>query len=612
MAYSRTIRQWTRKLQYTLTDLWKQLTSAPAPSSDWKNPQPLMDHAAQLQCREYIAYDTMIGNRIDFTTPKKEGKITFRLPLTPEYVSWSDKKVFMQDLLCGVVELGNCASALGLENRGSTVPVGDEIQVLDLRIKIAELATQAGTIDYASCLARGAEAELRFDYQPQFQYEFPIYMDIKLLDGASVADVRGAEATEKTPFIEGLYLWFQVSADVSNLSQDVEKATVDWLRSQKDTVDKTYRNWQEILESLQNKRAIHRSLLQEVGYTASPSIEQAQQEVQQVGGLLTKIGMIIDAVNERKGALLVEDLDLIIQRASGDSQGQMSARSREWMAALAQFLGSRFAERPMIRSIQVQWPIPEPHIDWPDAGDAFRLLEFGWSYNPETGCVERKDIALNWQFGARRFEASIVLPVCRAMHMEAMDLRGSLLVETNRLLSGLEANWKQGDSDFHRPVRERYLTAIEVNFEGDMLALFKNRGSHVYRSWIFEGVLPTQARRNEIRNLLTDVGLTVLHRNDPQDAEILAVCREQGLPTIVQLRLHGQKETGHHVLHFDQERQQIERDITIGSLRVECEIKGEGDLSPVISRIDDVFARLLERWNQTEAIVLQGTWYKGA
>ena len=612
MAYSHTIRRWTRNLREVLSTFWKQIIGAFETPSDSRASEPLIGHAAMLQCTERIAYDTIIGNRIDFTTPKTEGKIAFRLPFTPEYVSWSDKTAFVQDLLCGVVELGNCASALGLENRGSTVLVDDQKQILDLRIRRMELATREGSIDYPSCLARGAEAVLRFDYQPQIKHEFPVYIDIELSDVPFESDARGAEISAKTPFIEGLYLQFKVSVDISNLSQDVEKVTLEWLKSQKDEIEKAHKNWQEISESLRDKRSIQKPLLQEVGCTASPSLEMAEEEIQQYADLLTRIGVISDAVNEQKGALLVEDVALIIQQASGQSQGEMSPRSQKWMADFEQFVGSRLGEKPMIRHIQVKWPLPEPDLRWLHANDVFQLLEYGWSYNPETSCVELKDIVLRWQSSERRFEASIVLPVCRAMHVEAMNLKGSLLVETNRLLSGLAVNWKPGDSDFHQSVRESYRTAIEVNFEGDMLALFKNRSSHVYRSWFFEGVLPTHARHNEVRNLLTDVGFTVLRSNPAQGSVIEAICREQGLPTRVQLRLRGQEETGHHILHFDQERQQIERDITIGSLKVECDIIGEGDLSSVISRIDDVFARLLERWNQTEAIVLQGTWYKGA
>ncbi|MBN1920462.1 MAG: hypothetical protein JW892_04410 [Anaerolineae bacterium] len=518
----------------------------------------------------------------------------------------------MQDLTCGVVELGNCSSALGLETRGSTAPIDNQKQTLDLQLRRTELVTPAGAIGFPDCLARGAEAILSFDYQPQLKNEFPIYVDIELADVPFDTDGRGAEIAARTPFIEGLYLRFQIAAEISNLSQNVEKVTVDWLRYQRDAIEKANRNWQEILEALQNKRSPDRSRLKEIGLATVPSIEEVEREIQQYGDLLSRIGIILDAVTERKGALLAEDLYLIIRRASEDTQGVMSARSREWFAEFEQFLGSQFVEKPIIRHIQVQWPLPEPHRDSLDASDAFRLLEYGWLYNPEKRSVERKDIALTWTSVERRFEASIELPVCRAMHDEAMSLEGSLLVETNRLLSGLEATWKPGDSDFHQPVRESYRTAIEVNFEGDMLALFKNRTSHVYRSWCFEGVFPTHARYNEVRNLLTDVGFTVLRRTGVHDSVIEAVCREQGLPTVVRLRLHGQEEIGHHVLHFDQERQQIERDITLGSLQVECEITGEGNLSPVINRVDDLFARLLQRWNQTEPIVLQGTWYKGA
>jgi len=566
-----------------------------------------------LECTERVTYEAVIDKSIDYLTPETTGDILFRLPFAPGYVPWIDDSAWNEDISCGIVKLKHCASALKPETKRGATLLDNQEPCIELRISQTDLVTSDGNrLNYQSCLSHGTEAWLRLEYKPKVKPEFPIRIDVALSDTPFEPDTADTGAIPRTPFVERLYLRFHIFGELSNLTQEVEQKILGWIHSQSDEIEKIQRRWQGVLESLRNNHTISSSTQEAIDRTAPPSVEEAEKEVQAYGDLLTRIHLLLDIIEEKEEALLVEDLAVAIEQVKKQQPTPLNEHSRHWISSLEQRVGSQLLNTPIIRYIGVRWPLPEPHLDWSSAREPFQLVESGWSYNPKTNYIERRNLKLKWRSRDRHFEAAIDLPVRRAMHVDAMDLEGRLVIETGRLLSGLNVKWESGATRYRRPVQETYHSLIEVNFEGEMTALFQNRLSHIHRSWFFEGILPTRARYNEIKDLLADASFTVLPKSQPEENVINAISRQQGLPTTIELRLLGQEETGRHSLHFDEDRQQIERNITIGSSKVECEIIGEGDLSSLIDKIDNLFARLRDRWGQAESVVLQGTWYKEA
>ena len=91
---------------------------------------------------------------------------------------------------------------------------------------------------------------------------------------------------------------------------------------------------------------------------------------------------------------------------------------------------------------------------------------------------------------------------------------------------------------------------------------------------------------------------------------VRAIWREAGLPTEFSAILQGNETTDQHTLSFDQERQRVERNVRGGSLQIDLRARGGGDPGRTLNKLDDIQARLQERWSQGDSSVWQGTCFE--
>jgi len=592
-------------LQTWLSDLvqrGRELLSS-SNTLEGSSPQPAATKPApaSIACIEHVRYHVDIDERVDYSGFEVTGEVHVRVPCTAQYLPWYlNRRESGRPIACGSLHFQNCADA-GLFDE--TVIRAHHGADLDFHLPV-QVPSEALREHFAS----GDDLEGVFSYRPKMAREFPVAVTVSLSDAPPLGGER------ETTFRDGLRLQIEIQAGLSDLSQKMEKEVLTWVKDESRRVKQRYEGWRKVVDAIEDKKKADQDALRELGRATAPSLEEAQNEAARYGTLSRCIEQLCEEWRTAKGALLVRDLQESAVRARKEhpESDPTNRIVHDWLDELGRQLGQR--QGPRFRYVGIEWPLPEPDGLWPGSGP-FPGLGL-WTYNPEAGRLEHREVKAEPPLESMRHRDRwrIDLPL-QSPAGERQTVRGMVVVETDRLLSGLDVEWQPEEDDSEPQLTVTRASIIEISFQVDLSAVFAHRGFAVSRSLAFEGLLPSQMRVREVQDLLNDAGLTVLRsrrveRGDP--IEVMATWRREGLPASFQAIVRGQSESAKHTLILDEARQQVERTITVGSLAIELRGQGAGDPRPIVDKIDEILLRLQERWGQGDVGVWQGTWYKEA
>ncbi|HUS70964.1 MAG TPA: hypothetical protein VM075_09360 [Anaerolineae bacterium] len=617
--------------------IWSKMTDWLRSLQGQREPGPTEEvsiHPASVQCTEIIEYNIDIGRRIDYFPGDTVGGIEVRIPYTAGYIPWR----YAQSL---EDQATTCAGFLELTRYLEAGLVSDQnvqgVYHPDLFPPSYRVPIHMATRNLQQHLALGDEAVIVYRYRPQLTEQFPVSIQAELADFPRFE--RLAELLENVPktYLEDLCLRITVFGGMSNLSQEVEQSIVEWVQNEYRRVREEADAWKHIVEVLQGegeqepkalqqltktlgtRGSIQENTLRTVGRDSVPSLQEARSALRQAEQLLQCVQTVRDSIKSTEGALSTEGFREAVgkaRRARRDSLGQLSD---EWLKRLEAQVGRRLGGT-RLRYVGVEWPLPEPMLEWPERPNPLEVLDQGWTYNPERHLMELYDVPLIWRAQEQRFEAVVELPLSRPPELSAtggpLTVKGRLAMETQRLLSGLQVAWL--DKDGYKTSSSKDVismqTRVQVNFEVDLEAAFHRRVAPAHRHLLFEGILPSEARRREIEHIFSDAGLTVLPNQRARGGRTLvrAIWREAGLPTEFLADLQGEETTARHVLVFDRGRQRVERSVRGGSLCVDLWALGAGEPSRISRVLDNIQILLQDRWGKCDSSIWQGTCIKEA
>jgi hypothetical protein len=591
-----------------------------------------VDRPASIRCTETVEYDTVVGRRIDYLPQDVVGKIEVRVPYTAEYIPWKRSRALKDQtpIKFGFLGLAHYAEA-GLLLEGSL----EELPHRDLYPDRFLVPLRLTPENLANHLAMGDEAVLEFTYQPQLSVEFPVSVEAELTDVPLLKDDEISFANIPTTFLEDLRLRITIFGTMSNLSQEVEQGIIEWVKEEYQRVREEANTWRQIVDALEGqgeqapgaikqvaqtiggRHKVSQDILQKVERDTEPSVSEARSALRENEDLLGCIRIVQKNLGSVEGMLGTEDIEEAIRRVRQERKGALTKRSDAWLNDLQQQVRLGTTN---LRYIGVEWPLPEPPFDWPERPDPLQILDQGWTYNPERRLMECYDVPLCWRAGEPRCKAVVELPLSRPPEYQLsggpLHVKGQLVVETERLLSGLHVVWldeSERKTSHSEEIVSRQ-TQVRVTFEVDLEAAFRHRTVWAHRRLLFEGILPSWERPSEVEHILSDVGLTVLANQEFTGGRTMvqATWREAGLPTRIFAVLQGRETTDQYTLTFDQERQRVQRNVRGGSLHLDLWAQGAGDPARILNKLDDIQIQLQGRWGRGDPSIWQGTSFKEA
>lgn len=618
----------TQHIWSDLMDRWHSLRS----QMESDRTEKVGTHPASVQCTEIIRYNVVVSRRIDYFPEDVVGRIEVRIPYTAQHIPWKQARSLEdQNTICvGFLELTRYLEA-GLVSDQNL----EGMYHPDLFPPSFKIPLHMTTESLQKHLALGDEAVLDYTYHPQLSEEFPVCLQAELTDFPAFEDPTELLTNVPKTYLEDLRLRITVLGEMSNLSQEVERSIVQWVQDEYRRVREETDAWKHIVEALEGgseeesktlqqitrtlaaRSGIQENMLRTVGWDSIPSLQEARSALRQAEDLLQCIQIVRDSLRSTEGTLNTGDFGEAINKARRARGDFIGPRSSKWLKRLQEQVGRQLGGTHL-RYIGVEWPVPEPPLEWPEKSNPLEILDQGWTYNPERRLMELHDVPLFWREKEQRFEAMMELPLSRPPEFPStgglLTVKGQLIVETQRLLSGLQVTWL--DEDEHKTSTSKDIvsmqTRVQVNFEVDLEAAFRRRIVPVHRHLLFEGILPAEIRRHEIEHIFSDAGLTILpNRRVARDRELVhAIWREVGLPTQFFAEIHGEEAIAQHVLVFDQGRQRVERNVRGGSLCVDLWAFGTGDPSRISKVLDNIQILLQDRWGKCDSSIWQGTCIK--
>lgn len=573
-----------------------------------------------ITCVEHITYHVEVDERVDYDPPTVTGEILVRIPCTAAYLPWrlNQQRPLIEYATCGELAFQNCAEAIVFEE----ADIAESFHTADLDF---HHPIQVPLSDAQAHFASGDTFEGAYRYRPRLSKEFPITITVELSDAPAYRPeqyLRLPEEDRSATYLDELQLRIKIQAHLSNLTQDAEREILKWIDEASRNARKHTEMWRQVVDALTEKKKIDSDLLEKLDRDTPPELEEAQEQMADYGQLARCIQGVQETLRSIKGDLLIEDLRQAIVDARSESQALDLDRQRAlaWLEELEQHIGE--AQGPHLRYVGIEWPQPEPRLGWQPSQGPFPG-EGDWIYNPERGRLECREIRAEWRSEAMYYEGEVTLPLQRPAG--AMQfVKGYVTVETDRLLSGLYVGWEPSEIGSQRQPEISRTSVIEIDFDVNLEAVFKRRRFAVSRTLMLEGLLPSDARVRELKDVLADAGLTVTSTHSAslgQGTAVAAIWRREGLPQDLRREglnvtfaalINGHQERAKHILMYDEDRQRVERGISVGSLRVQLRAIGAGDPQAVVSKVDELLLRLQERWGQGDADVWQGTWYREA
>lgn len=569
-----------------------------------------------ITCVEYIGYRVEIDDRVDYDPPDIIGEIRVAVPCTAAHLPWSLHRAqpVEESATCGTLQFENYSEVLAFEGNPDQRHTASDLG-LSVPIRVPLTGVQ-------SHFASGATIRGLYRYHPQVAKEFPVTITVELSDAPAHRPdwyLWLSEEDRSATYLDELQLQIRIQAHLSNLSQDMEREILDWIDEAGKRTKAQYKAWQKAADLLVEKKKLEPDLRTQLDHMNTLTSEEAQAEADALVVLSRCIQGLREDLRKIKGDLLVEDLRKVIVAARAEAESLDADQNRilAWLDELEHKVGEEHG--PVFRYVGIEWPLPEPQLGW-QAGRTPFPGEGKWTYNPELSRLECRDIGAEWRPEALHYEGSVTIPLQRPAGAMQM-ISGRVIVETDRLLSGLNVNWEPSYTDAKHPPTINRKSVIEIDFEADLAAIFKRRRFAVSRRLVFEGLLPSTARVRELKDILADAGLTVTttrSSNRNQRREIAAIWRREGLPPNWRREGHrvtflafidGQQERAKHMIAYDDDRQQVERSILVGSLSIELKAIGAGDPHFVVEKVNELLLRIQERWGQGDYHVWQGTWF---
>lgn len=528
---------------------------------------------SRFKVEERLHYRIHIGERIDLEMEKGEGVVRLQFPYdNAAYFTESAhtrlaalraENSALNEVLVGYLGFSNQANTsfhigdLGRENAPAKVPVW--IPVRRIERYRAENSVAFTEIKYE--IGEPSSAPVRLEAQ---------------LSEDSMLDLEKGAPDEVASFHAQMRLCLKVGSDVGNISQGTREQILKRVAGQ----DK------EAREALARAPASRPKDVSKEDWAAWQANLKRQSEV------FSRLHKeLAEALQGPVETLTTSQIVKVIGHE--EDQGDLPETLRKELAALRTYV----EEHPggiKLAYLGLEWPFDEGRSRHQDQ-------DVTWTYNPETGRMETRGVVLKVNRNTGLYERELQLEMFHPRTREA-SLRGKLVLEIDRLVSGSRVSWLSVDEDGEQPITSAK-TYIMVEIEEIRLdKIFAQRALYPQRWLAFPGVLPVHDRARDAENILGDVGLTIIESPESVRDENLRLWRltarqqKAGDPTRIWLYLYGQTRDGTRTITYDSQRRTLQGPLDLGDTHVVLLAQTVGNHTQINALFDDIQTLLESRF----------------
>ena len=535
--------------------------------------QGLSARPTQVTVHEQLAYRVQIGDRTDTSLLSAKGTIHIQVPYDRrENFNLDDAIRLIQSVgdsqeipnaLIGYLQLSKCEkTSFSARDSSAIAP--------SLGVPIAIPIRDAYTL-----ASIGARCATSLNYEITDPPESPVMVDAVLVDESQ------AKTWDRisTSFQERLELRIGIQSDVGNITPTIHAALLKRIEEAKQEAQKE-------LDEIKKKMA---------QAEAKPAQELVQEStsLSEIANRLSKILARLKELDDSHGKLTAEAVDQVFAEAIGTDFRKLAEEHRRQIEKLKDFVHHNLGGI-RIAYLGIDWPCSEQTLE----GSR-------WIYNPETRRVEVRDLDSRWNDDKQLYESLLALEMYRPVDRFA-TLRGRLIMETDKLLSGIQATWLTPMLVQDDQLAVKYKTSIILDIEEIALPqIFQRREFYPNRHLVFRGVLPTPERLRDAENALNDSGLTIIGRSYGADLEhadlakgclITAIPQSVGKPMGVWVRLSGDTKSGTHTIHYDAGQQELKASVPVGDLHVGLYTRAVGNSQSVNALLNNIETLLESRF----------------
>jgi hypothetical protein len=209
-----------------------------------------------------------------------------------------------------------------------------------------------------------------------------------------------------------------------------------------------------------------------------------------------------------------------------------------------------------------------------------------WSYNPQRQCLELRDQVLMWNPDTNLYETELYLDLDPPTE-EGPELQGSLVLHIDEALSGLKVEWLDNKITKDNEERDEQFeidskTWLRLDFIIPIDEIFRERSFRPRRQLHLEGVVPQPHHVNNIRNILSNHGLTILdgggepfreieemsHRGEKHYRGSIIALRQGAYEDIIRIEVKGRKRKGRRTIYYNDKHEQLAEAVDVGALDI--------------------------------------------
>lgn len=209
-----------------------------------------------------------------------------------------------------------------------------------------------------------------------------------------------------------------------------------------------------------------------------------------------------------------------------------------------------------------------------------------WSYNPQRQCLELRDQTLTWNPDTNLYETELYLDLDPPTE-EKPELQGSLVLHIDEALSGLKVEWLDNKITKDNEEKDEKFeinnkTWLRLDFIIFIDEIFRERSFRPRRQLHLEGVVPQPHHINNIRNILSNHGLTILDGGGEPFKEVeemssrgekhywgsIIALRQGAYEDIVGIGIEGRKRKGRRTIYYNDKHEQLAEAVDIGALDI--------------------------------------------
>lgn len=533
----------------------------------------------RLTFYEQLRYAVTISRRTDTRLLSAAGTIEAQMPYDGE--KYFDKAALarvvnakehaaVQDALIGYVGLSRYDRTSFTEYAPD-----EELHPIKIPVKI-QIA------DVNELIATGSKCISSIGYNIAEPANLPVMVDAVLTDDLETEDWQKTS----TSFQEQLRLKLSVRSDVGNISKVVRDKILEKVSDNREEAQKALRAVQEEIsqagekptEALLVKRAEVTDRLHRLTAIQSDLEELASKPVEQ----FTAEGVIA-----------------VIKHAVEEDKERLSQATRDELNRLTQFVRSNLGGA-QIAYLGLEWPYSEQMVSTMASRRGSH-----WCYNPESKRMEIRNVGMRWNSTTRLYEATLYLNLYRPVE-QFPSVRGDLVLQIDKLLSGLEAKWLDVRGRGRADVTIEHKTSIAVEIEKiNLIDVFHRRTFSPRRHFHFKSVLPNLNRLRDVENVLNDLGLTILktsYASEPAKVDFTQGCwiaaTKRGISEHLRIWVHmsGTTTTGSHTITYDDGRQKLDENVPLGDTEIDLFARMIGDSSSIALILNDIQTHLERRF----------------